>query len=88
MIPQGIIFIHDCSDILMLPKQYGKINVLRPRVINHAKSRHKPIWAWMYEGEEVRTITSVKELEELRELGIDGVFTGFPQKLKEELSGF
>ena len=73
------------SDILMLPKQYRKINVLRDRVINHAKKRNKEIWAWMYEGEEVRTVNSVKEIEELKELGIDGVFTDFPKGLKNEM---
>lgn len=74
------------SDILMLPKKYGKINVLRDRVVNHAKKRNKKIWAWMYEGEEVRTVNTIKEIEELRELGIDGIFTGFPEKLKIEMS--
>jgi len=73
------------SDILMLPKQYGKINVLRNRVINHAKKRNKQIWAWIYEGEEVRTINTIKEVEELKALGIDGVYTDYPQRLKNEL---
>lgn len=73
------------SDILMLPKKYGKINVLRNRVVNHAKKRNKKIWAWMYEGEEVRTVNSLKEVEELKTLGIDGVFTGYPEKLNREL---
>lgn len=73
------------SDILMIPKQYGKINVLRNRVINHAKKRNKPIWAWMYEGEEVRTVNSVKEIEALKKLGIDGVYTDSPELLKSEL---
>lgn len=31
------------SDILMLPKKYGRINVLSQRVLNHAKKRNKPI---------------------------------------------
>jgi len=73
------------SDILMLPKNFGKINVLSRRVINHAKKRNIPIWAWMYEGEEVRTVTSLKQLEELKQLGVDGVFTACPLKLKGEM---
>jgi len=73
------------SDILMVPKQYGKINVLTNRVINHAKKRKKPIWVWMYEGEEVRTVNSIKEIEDLEALGIDGIYTEFPQKLKNEM---
>ena len=73
------------SDILMLPKQYGKINVLSKRVINHAKKRNKKIWAWVYEGECVKTITSKKELQEFIKMGIDGIFTGYPEKLSLEL---
>ncbi len=73
------------SDILIVPMKYGKINVLRNRVINHAKKRNKKIWAWMYEGEEVRTVNSVNNLEKLKALGIDGIFTDSPEKLKKEL---
>ena len=39
----------------------------------------------MYEGEEVRTVNSLKEIEALKALGIDGVFTGYPAKLKSEI---
>ncbi len=74
------------SDILMLPKKYGKINVLSKRVIRHAKKRNKPIWAWLYEGDHVRTIESKSQMDELRSLGIDGIFTGFPRKLFEEIN--
>lgn len=73
------------SDILMVPMKYGKINVLSNRVINHAKKRNKEIWAWMYEGEEVRTVNSVNQIEELKALGIDGIYTGYPEKLKKEM---
>lgn len=64
----------------MLPKKYGNINVLSKRVIHHAKHRNKQIWTWMYEGEYVQTIESKKQMEELVEIGIDVIFTGFPQK--------
>ncbi len=73
------------SDILMLPQKYGKINVLSKRVVNHAKKRNKPIWAWIYEGEYVQTIESKSEMEELGKIGVNGIFTGFPQKLANEL---
>lgn len=73
------------SDILMLPKKYGKINVLSKRVINHAKKRNKPIWAWMYEGSYVQTVTSKKEVDELQKIGIDGIFTEYPEKLSNEI---
>lgn len=73
------------SDILMLPKKFGKINVLSKRVINHAKKRDKKLWAWMYEGEHVKNVDTKKELIELQTLGIDGVFTDYPRKLKSEI---
>jgi len=73
------------SDILMVPKKYGKINVLSNRIINHAKKRKKKIWVWMYEGEEVRTVNSIREIKALKALGIDGVFTDYPARLKSEL---
>ena len=74
------------SDILMLPKMYGKINVLSKRVINHAKKRKKKIWAWMYEGEYVTTVNSKIEMEELGKVGIDGIYTEYPEKLLNEIS--
>jgi len=73
------------SDILMLPKKYWKTNVLTKRVIHHAKKRNKKIWAWLYEGECVKTVNSKKEMEVLLSLGVDGVFTGHPEKLFNEL---
>jgi len=76
------------SDILMLPKRYGKINVLSNRVINHAKKRNKRIWAWMYEGDEVKTVNSIKEIEEMKTLGIDGVFTDYPERIKMKYSSY
>lgn len=72
-------------DILMLPKRFGNINVLNKRVIKHAKTRNKPIWAWMYEGEEVITVNSIDEIEKLQELGIDGIFTDYPEKLSKSI---
>lgn len=74
------------SDILMLPKKYGAIEVLSKRVLRHAKKRNKPIWAWLYEGDYVKTVTSKAELEELEQLGIAGVYTGYPEKLSRELA--
>lgn len=73
------------SNILMLPKKYGRINVLTKRIIQHAKKRDRKIWAWMYEGETVRTVNSKTEMEQLRKIGIDGIFTEFPQKLSNEI---
>lgn len=74
------------SNILMLPKQYGKINVLTKRVMAHAKKRKKEIWAWMYEGESVKTVDSLEEIQELQKLGVQGIFTEFPEKIYNEIN--
>lgn len=73
------------SDILMLPRKYGKINVLSKRVLNHAKARNLPIWAWTYEGECVKAVESKKEMDEFQYIGVDGIFTEYPEKLSNEL---
>lgn len=73
------------SDILMLPKTYGKIEVLRNRILKHARRRNKEIWAWMHEGKTVETINSVAEMNQFIELGVDGIFSEYPGKLFQEL---
>ena len=73
------------SDILMLPKVYGNIKVLSKRVIRHAKKRNKKIWAWRYEGVEVQTVNSKQAMEEFEKMGVQGIFTEYPEKLLAEL---
>ncbi len=78
------------SDILMLPKMYGKINVLSKRVIRHAQYRNKPIWAWLYESTNLDTtqfkaIETADEYLALEKLGISGVFTEYPEKLSKAI---
>jgi hypothetical protein len=72
------------SDILMLPQRSGTFNVLPERVIQHVKKRNKKLWVWKYEGETVININSTEDLLSIKELGIDGVFTDYPEKLMEE----
>ncbi|WP_282043470.1 glycerophosphodiester phosphodiesterase family protein [Winogradskyella flava] len=74
------------SDILMLPKKYNNINVLSRRVMNHTKKRNIPIWAWMYEGEYVKTVESKNEIEAFEKMGIKGVFVEYPQKILNEIT--
>ena len=73
------------SDILMLPKTYGEINVLSKRVMYHAKKRNIPVWAWMHEGETVKTVETKEEMAQLNTLGVDAIFTEYPKKIKMEL---
>ena len=69
----------------MLPEKFGKINVLTKRVINHAKKRHKPLYAWLYEGDIVKTVNTKRNHDRLMQIGVNGVFTDYPQKLANEL---
>lgn len=73
------------SDYLMIPKYYGKIKVLGTRIIQHALRRGKEVWAWIYEGDIVQTIETFEELEQLKTIGVNGVFTDFPRKLQQDI---
>lgn len=74
------------SDILMLPQNAGKMNVLTKRVLSHAKKRNKKLWVWLYEGkDEVKNVDSKDDLLKMKKLGADGVFTDYPKKLMKEL---
>ena len=72
------------SDILMMPVQFWKLKVLSKRIIHHLKKQGKRIWVWMYEGEEVITITTSYQLKQLKNMAVDGVFTAFPERLNKK----
>ena len=73
------------GDILIIPRQFGKINVLTPRIVKHVAKRHKKIWAWMEESEVVKTAENLDEALMLESLGADGIFTEFPARVKKEM---
>ncbi|MCE7992377.1 MAG: hypothetical protein HEP71_10365 [Roseivirga sp.] len=70
------------SDILMISVKFGKMTVLTPRIIRHAKKGNKKIWAWMEEGERVKTVENKAEVSVLEELGATGFFTEYPKAIK------
>jgi glycerophosphoryl diester phosphodiesterase len=74
------------SDILMLPEKLGNQMILRDRVIQHAKKRKKKLWVWLNEGEKVLNVNNKADLIRMQELGADGVFTDYPQRLKKQLN--
>lgn len=69
------------SDYLMIPQTYGRIKVLTPRVVNHVKKRNRAIWAWIHEGEDVKTVETNDQAQDLYELGVEAVFTDYPERL-------
>lgn len=75
------------SNILMIPEYYGNIKVLTPRVRKHVKKQQKKIWAWCLESKQkVLTIEHKKQLETFKKLGVDGIFTAYPQQLMKEIN--
>lgn len=49
------------------------------------KSEINQFWAWIYEGEYVKTVESNKEILVLQRLGVSGVFTEYPKKIFHEM---
>ena len=47
---------------------------------------NKKLWAWIYEGDVVKTIETKDQYDHMKGLGVDGVITSFPSKLKQELN--
>ena len=74
------------SDILMLPVKYGKVKVLTSRAIRHCKYKKKLLWVWLNEGKKVVTVNSKNELDVLKKLGVNGIFTEFPERLIKEIT--
>jgi glycerophosphoryl diester phosphodiesterase len=56
--------------ILMIPEVHGSLRVLTPRFVARAHARGERVWLWVVE--------QIAELERLRALGVDGVFTPNP----------
>ncbi len=74
------------SDILMLPVKFGNIKLLKGRVVKHISNRNKRLWVWLNEGEKVITVNSKNEMDKLEKVGVNGIFTEFPAKLKNEIT--
>jgi len=64
--------------ILMIPEVHGSLRVLTPRLVAHAHARGERVWIWVVE--------QLAELERLRELGVDGVFTPNPTAFLQALA--
>lgn len=78
-------FFPTVADVLMLPVKFGSLTLLTKRVLKHIRKRNKKIWVWLSEGKEVETINSKSQFNVLKDQGVDGVFTEYPNKLNKEL---
>ena len=74
------------GDVLIIPKLFGKIKVLTPRIVRHVQKRNKTLWAWVEESEVVKTAESLDEVKMLESLGANAAFSEFPERIKQELN--
>jgi glycerophosphoryl diester phosphodiesterase len=56
--------------ILMIPESHKGLQVLSPRFLERAHARGERVWVWVVE--------SIDDMNRLRQLGVDGVFTPAP----------
>ena len=63
--------------VLMIPEVHGSLRVLTPRLVARAHARGERVWVWVVE--------ELAELERLRGLGVDGVFTPNPTAFVQAL---
>ena len=56
--------------ILMIPESHKGLQVLSPRFLRRASSRGERVWVWV--------VDTIDDMDRLRNLGVDGVFTPNP----------
>ena len=74
------------GDVLIIPKLFGKIKVLTPRIVRHVLKRNKTLWAWVEESDVVKTAESLDDVKMLESLGANAAFSEFPERIKQELN--
>ncbi len=73
------------SDIVMLPIKHNSKTIISPRLASTIHKAGKKLWLWLEEGDKVRGVDSLVEMEKARSFNADGIFTFFPQRLKRVL---
>jgi glycerophosphoryl diester phosphodiesterase len=63
--------------VFQVPIEYGRIKVLDKRFVEAAHKRKVAVHAW--------TINDVEMMDELLDLGVDGIFTDEPEVLRQVL---
>ena len=61
------------SPIFLIPEAHDDIQVLSSSILERLHERGRKIWVW--------TIDAVDDVERLRQLGVDGVFTNYPGRM-------
>ncbi len=65
--------------VLMIPEVHESLRVLSPRLLRQAHGRGERVWVWVVE----RAV----DMQRLRDMGVDGVFTPFPAAFSRQARG-
>jgi len=79
------------SDVLLIPIKFNNITLLTNRVLKHIKSRDKKIIVWKKEGktnDDVICIENKKEFDELKNKGVDAVYSEYPEQFNKVFDFF
>ena len=70
------------SDVLLIPIKFNNLTLLNKRVLKHIKRRNKKIIVWQKEGksnDDVVCIENKTDYLNLKQMGVDGIYTEFPK---------
>jgi glycerophosphoryl diester phosphodiesterase len=64
--------------VLMIPEVHKSLRVLSPRFLQQAHGRGERVWVWVVE--------RVADMQRLRQMGVDAVFTPYPAAFSQQAS--
>lgn len=70
------------ADILIIPKSDKGSLFVREKIVEYCNHRNKQTWTWIFEQSEKTSL--IKQVNNLENMGVKGVFTSFPLKMKME----
>jgi len=70
------------ADLLIIPKSDKGSLFLREKIVEYCQHRNKQTWTWIFENS-IKT-SVVEQVNDLEKIGVNGVFTSFPLKMKTE----
>lgn len=72
------------AEVLMIPKSDKGSLFLREKIVEYCNHKNKNTWTWIFEN--TKDLSLVSQVEELKKIGVKGVFTGFPKKMNSEIA--
>ena len=71
------------ADILLIPKSDKGSLFVREKIVEYCNHRNKQTWTWIFEESEKMSLA--KQVEDLKNIEVKGVFTSYPLKMNAEL---